>query len=272
MKVKVQVLGSSSKGNATVLWNEKTAILVDCGMGRRYIERNLNRLDIKFSQIQGVFITHGHSDHVKKSSLRMMVQKNIKVFCHEDVAEVLKLKYEIARTAEKENILRTFRSGEIMEFNKFRVKGFEVVHDTHCYGFNIIAGSGENPKKITVATDLGCTDNGITDKFINSDVIIIESNYDRGKLENSPRPGWLKDRIADRSHLSNRECANFVKKVLEKSIVKPQAVILTHISQECNTGLLAQNTVRENIPLENGNVTKVLLSYEKRPTEVVSLF
>lgn len=268
--MKVQVLGSSSKGNATALWTSKKALMVDCGMGKRYIEENLELLNIKFSDIEGVFITHGHTDHVKKSSLRLMVNRKIKIFCHEDVAEVLKIRFDIAREAEKKDLLKTFQKEEVIEFDRFRVKGFEVVHDTHCYGFNIFTGSGDDTKKITVATDLGSTGNGITEKFINSDVIIIESNYDRDMLFSSGRPVWLKNRIAQKSHLSNKECATFLQKVLKKSMIAPRAIILSHISQDCNTGLLAQNTVEETIISEDGN-TKVLLTYKKSPSRTVKL-
>ncbi len=271
-KVRLQVLGSSSRGNATALWGNKKALLVDCGLGKKYIQNRLKKLNINYTDIQGVLITHGHSDHVRRAAFKLMLDNEIKIYCHEIVAEILKLKFKIAVSAEKNGFLKTFKTGEFMEFEHFRVRGFEVVHDTHCFGFNIVTGTGEDTRKVTVATDLGNTKNGITDNFINSDIIIIESNYDKNMLLNSSRPGWLKSRISDRSHLSNRECAKFIQKVIKKSMIWPRAIILAHISQECNTGLLAQNTVKEVLSFEMENPPKVFLTYDREVSKIISLF
>jgi phosphoribosyl 1,2-cyclic phosphodiesterase len=73
----------------------------------------------------------------------------------------------------------------------------------------------------------------------NSDVIVIESNYDVQMLESSDRPEWLKRRIREDGHLSNDQCAESLLQIVDKSHTFPKSLALAHVSQECNTNALA---------------------------------
>ena len=57
-------IGSGSKGNSTIIYNEETTILVDVGVSRRRIVTALKTINKKLSDVQYVLITHAHSDHI----------------------------------------------------------------------------------------------------------------------------------------------------------------------------------------------------------------
>ncbi len=58
-------LGSGSKGNATLVSDGETQVLVDCGFGLRETERRLARLGVHPRQLDAVLVTHEHGDHLR---------------------------------------------------------------------------------------------------------------------------------------------------------------------------------------------------------------
>ena len=62
--VKVWSLASVSKANCTLVCSENTRILVDFGVSCRYAKASLASIGIRLSDVDAVFITHEHSDHI----------------------------------------------------------------------------------------------------------------------------------------------------------------------------------------------------------------
>ena len=72
-------LFSSSKGNCTYVCSENTKILVDIGVSTKRLVESLNSLEISPEEIQGILITHEHSDHIK--GIKVFSKKyNVPVF------------------------------------------------------------------------------------------------------------------------------------------------------------------------------------------------
>jgi len=95
-----------------------------------------------------------------------------------------------------------------------------------------------------MATDLGHNENGLFEEFIDSDLILIEANYDEKMLNLSRRID--KARVgSDRGHLSNMQTGKFLVRVLQESRKIPSAVVLCHLSRDHNTPDLARDTVRK---------------------------
>ncbi|HDO26349.1 MAG TPA: MBL fold metallo-hydrolase, partial [Nitrospirae bacterium] len=137
MDLNIRVLGSTSSGNCTVIWDSSSAIMIDCGFSPRYTSQNLEALDLDISSLSGVLITHTHSDHVKRSMLKKLVKEQVPVFCHDGIREGLVNQYRSMRKARDLGLLRTFGKEEFLS-GPFRVRGFEVPHDSTggCFGFN----------------------------------------------------------------------------------------------------------------------------------------
>src|SRR5688500_18527633 len=61
-------LGSGSSGNATVVQarsgTQLTHLLIDCGLGIRQLDARLGQAGMLAEQIDALFITHEHADHI----------------------------------------------------------------------------------------------------------------------------------------------------------------------------------------------------------------
>jgi phosphoribosyl 1,2-cyclic phosphodiesterase len=236
----VCVLGSSSAGNATLIRNSGTSILVDCGFTPAYIEWRLEKLGLSIGDLGGVLITHVHGDHVNDAAIRKLVAKRVAVYCPPPLESLLKRKFPALSSAAREGLLRPIKKTEA-EVNELAIRLFAVPHDSHggCFGYSIFCEAGGGTTKISVATDLSHVTKSVVGHFADSDIVVIESNYDVEMLENSARPAWLKRRIQDEGHLSNDQCADALLQIIDKSQNLPKYVVLAHISQECNTNALA---------------------------------
>jgi len=120
------------------------------------------------------------------------------------------------------------------------------MHDAEkCLGFTF----EYNNKKLSYASDVGCTNNIIKENFKNSDVIVVESNYDYNMLMTGPYHWELKNRVKGRNgHLSNAEASKLISQVMSDKLKK---IYLMHISKDNNTPELAYNALYEILEREN---------------------
>jgi phosphoribosyl 1,2-cyclic phosphodiesterase len=122
-----------------------------------------------------------------------------------------------------------------------------VPHDAEgvTSGFILSGRAGEREVRVAMATDLGNGGNGIFERFIDSDLILIESNYDPAMLNRSPRHPLDRARVdSDVGHLSNEQAGKFLVRVLQESRKRPRAVVLCHLSADHNSPSLAVGEVR----------------------------
>jgi phosphoribosyl 1,2-cyclic phosphodiesterase len=234
------VLGSSSAGNSTLIWNSGTAILVDCGFSPAYIAWRLEKLGLSIAELSGVLITHVHGDHVNDSTVRKLIEERVPIYCPDQIKPHLQRKFSSLATASQQGLLKPLKKSQT-GLDEFVIRAFEVPHDSDggCFGYNIFYDAGGRTKKVSVSTDMANTTRSVVSHIADSDVIVIESNYDVDMLENSRRPIWLKRRIQEEGHLSNHQCAESLLRIIDGSQTLPKSITLAHISQECNTNALA---------------------------------
>ena len=109
-------------------------------------------------------------------------------------------------------------------------------------GFLLSGPAADREIRVAVATDLGHGGNGLFEEFVDSDLILIESNYDMGMLAASPRQD--RTRVdSEVGHLSNEQAGRFLARVFLESKTLPQAVVLCHLSADHNTPAKAVGTV-----------------------------
>lgn len=240
--MKFSVLGSSSSGNSSYIEMGNKRFLIDAGFsGKKTIEK-LEIIDRNINDINGILVTHEHSDHIQ--GLGVLSRKHdIPIYISEK--SYISIREKIGKIEEK-NI--NFIEKDLF-FEECLVKSFDVMHDAErCLGFSF----EYKQKKLTYASDIGFADKVVKENFKNSDVIVLESNYDLDMLMNGPYHWNLKNRVKSRNgHLSNGEAAKLIKEVANERLKK---VYLLHISGDNNTPELAYNTVKELLDREKINV------------------
>ena len=234
------ILASGSKGNCLYIASQSTKLLVDCGLSLSDIVSRLNQIGVVPNEINGILITHEHSDHCK--GVGMLANKyNIPVYFYFDNFE----KLNNACKNVKENLqrffyLQNFYVGDI------KVTPFELPHDSNK---NLGYSFEHNNKKISIATDLGFVSIDTFNHLKYSTICYLESNHDEEKLmKNDKYTAVLKRRILSQvGHLSNKDCA---KTIVNLALTGTRQVVLCHLSEENNTPMLAYSTVKQ-VLLEN---------------------
>ena len=62
-------IASGSSGNCIYIGDEDTHILIDAGISRKAIETGLKELELSGNDLDGIFITHEHSDQNNGAAL-----------------------------------------------------------------------------------------------------------------------------------------------------------------------------------------------------------
>lgn len=268
----LRVLGSSSGGNATLVWNRHAAVLVDCGFSPNYLFERLEELKSDLPPIRGIFLTHAHSDHVNDRAISGLLERGTHVYAPHDLKHPLQKMYSSIRKANRLGAFRDFRH-ETIEIEGLTVDAFPVPHDSPggCFGYVLTAGEGTSYRKAVVTTDLGHATPEVINACRDADAIVVESNHDVGMLESSGRPAWLIKRIKQIGHLSNEQCSELVTTVTQESRVPPRAVVLAHISQQCNTNALAVEATQRSLDRLGCRETAVVESHQAVPSAIVAL-
>lgn len=215
--------GSSSSGNATYIGDRSCGVLIDAGLSGRNVFARLDAIGVPISALQGIFITHEHSDHIK--GLKTIAKKTkAPVYATEEVLDFLIGKGHIP--SEQARLL----SDETLVQDILKVRAFDTPHDSlHSVGYTV---ETERGSIATVCTDLGYMTEEILRIISKSDLCMLESNYDENMLMVGNYPWELKQRIRGRrGHLSNEDASQSLLRLLNEGC---ENFILAHLSKENN--------------------------------------
>ena len=265
-------LASSSKGNSTLISYKNTNILVDCGISRKRIEEALSKFSLSFNDIDCIFITHEHSDHIsalptilKDYDIKIVSQRDtlsaILNYCEEKGVKPNTDNFKIISPV---NILNDNCSFEVGDIIFYPLKG---KHDVPSLFYKFKLGD----IVVAILTDMGEYNEYTLRSIMDVNYLMLESNYDENILLNNRYPDWLKRRIiGEGGHLSNIDAANIIMK-LDSNNVKE--VYLSHISDDSNTEENAYNEVYRYIE-ENysGDVPlpKIKIAKRLEMTEIIN--
>lgn len=229
----ISVLASSSSGNASVISAGDTALLVDVGISALRIRRGLEECGMSPAALQGILITHEHSDHIK----------GLGVFCKKCPAPIYCSRYlRDDLRAETPTELRFIEPGSSIMIGSIRVTPFSVSHDALDPIGYIFEHNGV---RLGYVTDTGYVSRQMEAILQGVHALYIESNYDEKMLHESNRPWALIERIEGRwGHLSNEQAAELVRHVAHPGL---QHVILAHLSSECNTPTRAAKVMKDTL-------------------------
>ena len=212
--MKLSSISSSSKGNCILVENNNSSILVDVGISRKKAEEGLEFFGKKPENIDGIVITHEHSDHFNFSTIsRLALERpTLRFACGKFL---LKKLVQAGVSYTKIDILTP---GVWYRYNKdIAVSPIVLYHDVPNYGYRLLVKG----KKIIYATDT-TTLEGI--KAYNYDYYLLEANYEEDeiqqKIEEKEKAGqFVYEYRVLKTHLSKEECDNFLlENIGEKSI------------------------------------------------------
>ena len=170
----------------------------------------------------------------------------------------------------KEHNIKVMDRRTVVSIKDIDIKSFIIPHDAAApvgYTINL------DGKMASVATDFGTFTKEIEDSIKDSEVILIESNYNPQMLDMGPYPYSLKQRIKESyGHLSNEDCGEAIVKILKNGLGKN--IILGHLSNTNNTPDLAELTVKDILTANNIEVgSDVFLSMANRhnPSKIITL-
>lgn len=245
---------SSSKGNCTYISDENTSLLIDAGFGIRNLYKYLNGANFSIKNIKAVFITHEHTDHI--SGLYSITKDlRVPIFASKGTINYLSNRSKVCPEAKLYEIIEQ----KSVYIDNFEVTAFSTPHDcAESLGFCI----QNNNKKFSICTDIGHVTPVLKENLTGSDLILLESNYDRNLLQISPYPYYLKKRITSNlGHLSNDSAAKLIKYLIHNGV---NNFLLGHLSQMNNTPDLALQTtishlMEHNIKINNDYLLNVAL-------------
>ncbi len=187
-------LYSGSSGNSLFVETDNTKLLIDAGVSSKKIEKALSDIQVDPSTLDGILITHEHSDHVQ--GLGTFSKKfDLPVFVNQETLDAMPKQRD--KIADKN--IKKFKVSEDFSIGDLDIHPFSIPHDAaNPCGFNIF----NNDKKISIATDIGHMTNDILRNLEESLFIMLESNYDPEVLKCSSYPFSLKSRIAGPSRTS----------------------------------------------------------------------
>lgn len=228
-------LASGSRGNCLYLGTARTKILIDAGIGPRTAESRLEGLGVSLSDIEAIFITHEHADHIKGLS-SLATKRGIPVFANSETAKAI---LSVLDEAPKFHI---FSTGETFEYKDLQIHPFSVQHDTlDPVAFTIHA----EERKIGICADLGYVTTLVTQHLQNCDYLYIEANHQPSMVHACNRPPIYRQRVLGRQgHLSNEECAELISAIAHDGL---KHIYLAHLSSECNHPELAMAIVQEKM-------------------------
>ncbi len=247
-------LASGSSGNCSLLESDGHILLVDCGLSAKRIAEAVKALGFSMSDVEGLLLTHEHSDHIKGLK-RLMSAYGIPVYTSAGtaagVASVLRDDY--FSYAGKE-LMHPVKADVGLSLGPFTVVPFHTYHDAaEPMGFRF----STEEYSAAVVTDTGHYDEYITDHLIGLDALIVESNHDVDMLLTGPYPYVLKRRIlSGTGHMSNETCGGLLNEIMNPRL---KNVLLGHLSHENNTHRLALETVMKKLS-ESGNDAGIYVS------------
>ncbi|MBR4360484.1 MAG: MBL fold metallo-hydrolase [Clostridia bacterium] len=231
-------LFSGSSGNALFIGAGDTRILIDAGMPGKAVEGALREIGVLPETLNGIAVTHEHSDHVKGVGI-LSRKYHVPIYANERTWNAM------ARTVGQVDPRnrRIVEDEEDFYIGDLALYPFSIPHDAaDPVGYRVFFGG----RSVATATDMGYVKKSVLKILGGTDVLLLESNHDPELLMRNPHYSlYLKQRIlGNHGHLSNAASAEALLTLYESGV---RQVMLGHLSGENNTPELALNTAVERL-------------------------
>ena len=223
-------LGSGSTGNATLVESAGLVpfrLLVDCGLGIRQLQLRLGQAGLQLQDIDAIFITHEHSDHVG-CAVSLSLRHNVPVWMSRGTHAAI-------GSPDFSGRLHFARDGAAIDLGGLEVTPFSVPHDA-LEPLQLTCTDGA--ARLGILTDLGHATTHVLQQLRGCNALLLECNHDTDMLAQSSYPDFLKRRVGGQyGHLSNTAAADIIYSVMSPRL---RHVVAAHLSVQNNRADLVQ--------------------------------
>jgi phosphoribosyl 1,2-cyclic phosphodiesterase len=229
-------LGSGSSGNATVVEARGTSrvnrLLVDCGLGIRQLDQRLQRAGLVADDIDAIFVTHEHSDHIgcaRQLAIRHQIPVWMSHGTHAGVG-----------SPDFQGLLQLARDGVAIELGELHLMPFTVPHDAR---EPLQLRCSDGASTLGILTDLGHATEHVLSQLAACQALLLECNHDADMLASGAYPAFLKRRVGGaHGHLSNARAGEIARALRHPGL---GTVVAAHLSQQNNRPALARAALAE---------------------------
>ena len=207
----IKVLASSSLGNAYIVSDGTTSILLDAGIPYKELQV---KSDFKINEVAACFISHEHGDHAK--AVKDLLKGAIDVYALPETLSALGVS--------DHHRAKAVMVGTSIDINTLKIMPITMFHDCPCVGYMVYS---ENTKEtLFFATDTY----KITVNPQGVDYLILEINYQKEIVNNLVNEGIMEASIRARLLFSHYELSKALKwlKRIDKSRLK--RIYVAHLS------------------------------------------
>ena len=218
-------LASGSSGNATLIEGSdglhRTRVLVDCGLGLRQLIARLAVEGIGPADLDGIFITHEHGDHIGCAPM-LVARYGVPLWTSAGTAQY-------AAFAGLESALNLVRDGQVFAIGALQLHPFTVPHDAR-EPLQLRCTDGD--RVLGLMTDIGHVTGHALAALAGCHALVLESNHDVELLAQSRYPDFLKRRVGGQhGHLSNVQAAAALGALHHDRL---NTVVAAHLSERNN--------------------------------------
>ena len=222
--MRFEALASSSSGNAYIVSDNDTRILLECGVSHNKLQKLSG---FALSEFQACLVSHEHKDHAK--SVQALISRGMEVYMSQGTAEALET--EAATLIED---MEQFNVGSL------DIVPFTTFHDAkEPLGFLI--KSRLDGDVLAFATDTV----NLRYKFPGLNILAIEANYDKAILERCEKmPEKVRYRITN-SHMEIDTLCDYLRSL---DLSQCREIHLLHLSDATSHEGHFINKVKRAVP------------------------
>ena len=222
--MRFEALASSSAGNAYVVSDNDTRILLECGVSHKKLQKLSG---FSLSEFQACLVSHEHKDHAK--AVEDLISRGMAVYMSQGTAEALETEgVELIEDLEQFNV----GSLDIVPFTTF--------HDA-AEPLGFLIKSRVDGDVLAFATDTV----NLRYKFPGLNILAIEANYDKNILARCERmPEKVRYRITN-SHMEIDTLCDYLRSL---DLSKCREIHLLHLSDATSHEGHFINKVKRAVP------------------------
>jgi len=203
---------------------QSTRMLIDCGLGLKELERRLIQADLTLDNLDAIFITHEHVDHVGHTK-RVASSLGIPVW----MSQGTWLACNGLGWGFSDSQINVAKDTQVIGLGALQVTPFTVPHDAR---EPLQVRISDGSVSLGVLTDLGHISPHVFEHLRGCNALMLETNHDSELLQSSSYPQFLKDRISGPfGHLSNTAACKLASELNHSSLNK---VLAAHLSERNN--------------------------------------